>query len=129
MIGGLGLTARAAVVIAALGSITLMFYGGRHNPSAFLLILFALWDVSPFIGLALARRQSERWPAGGQLTLYLVMLLIAIGSLAIYVNAVFISPPAKLAAPFLIVPLVSWAVLLIVVLVVVFRRRSQPPVL
>lgn len=126
---GLRAASRAAVVVAALASVALILYGGRHNRSGLLLILFVLWVLSPFVGLALAHRASLGWPAGARTALQVVMLVVAVASLAIYVNTVLISPPAKLAAPFLIAPLVSWAVLLIVLLIVLFRRRSQPPVL
>ncbi len=126
---GLRAASRAAVVVAALASVVLMLYGGRHNSSEFLLILFVLWVLSPFVGLAVANRASLGWPAGARTALHVVMLVVAGASLVIYVKTVLISPPAKLAAPFLIVPFTSWAVLLIVVLIVVFRRRSQPPVL
>ena len=126
---GLRAAARVAVVVAALASVVLILYGGRHNSSGFLLILFVLWVLSPFVGLALANRASGRWPAGAQTALHGVMLLVALVSLAIYVKTVLIAPPPKLAAPFLIVPFASWGVILTVIFVALFRRRSQPPAL
>ena len=53
--------ALAAVVAAAGGSVGLMLWVGRHNPSSVLLLLFALWVVSPFMGLQLADMFSKRW--------------------------------------------------------------------
>ena len=117
--------ARAAVVIAALASVVLILYGGRRNSSGVLLVLFVIWVVSPFVGLALANRTSTRWPVGAQTALHTVMLVVAGVSLAIYVNAVLISPHAKLAAPFLIVPFVSWLLILMVVLIAFFRRQER----
>lgn len=121
--------AHAAVVIAALASVVLILYGGRRNSSGVLLILFVIWVLSPFVGLALANRMSTRWPAGAQTGLHTVMLIVAGASLAVYVNAVLISPPAKLAAPFLIVPLISWLIILIVVLTLrpAPAPRQHPP--
>ncbi|HYU30422.1 MAG TPA: hypothetical protein VEK83_15435 [Gemmatimonadales bacterium] len=109
-------------MIAALASVVLILYGGRRNSSGVLLILFVIWVLSPFVGLALANKMSVRWPAGAQTGLHVVMLIVAGASLAVYVNAVLISPPAKLAAPFLIVPLVSWLIILIVVLIAAMKK-------
>jgi len=112
-------------VIAALASVVLILYGGRRNSSGVLLILFVIWVLSPFVGLALANRTSTRWPVGVHTALHTVMLVVAGASLPIYVNAVLISPHAKLAAPFLIVPFVSWLLILMVVLIAFFRRQER----
>ena len=53
--------ALVAVVVEAAGSIGSMLYVGRHNPSRMLLVLFAIWVLSPFVGLVLAASGSQRW--------------------------------------------------------------------
>lgn len=108
------LLARSAIVVGALGSVALMLFAGRGNPSSFLLVLFAIWDLSPFLGLALANRGSSRWPGRAQTVLSIVTLAIALGSLAIY-GLVVISTIPKVARVFLLVPLGSWVVILLVV--------------
>ena len=122
---GLRAIARIAVVVGALGSVALMLYGGHRNPSAFLLILFVLWDLSPFVGLTWLQKRSGQWPAGVQSVLHVLMLAVSAVSLAVYINAMFISPPAKLAAPFLVVPFVSWLLILIAIPVALSRSRAQ----
>lgn len=105
--------ARIAVVVGALGSVVLMLYAGRRNPSAFLLVLFAIWDLSPFVGLAMANRASRRWPRRLDTMVNVIALVVAAGSLAIYISVVLIAPIPRFARLFLIVPLVSWLLLLI----------------
>jgi hypothetical protein len=110
----LRVAARIAVLVGALGSVVMMLYVARRNPSRVLLVLFAIWDLSPFVALALANRRSPRWPLRAQTMLSIVALVVAVGSLAIY-GTVLISPTPKVARVFLMVPLGSWIVILLVV--------------
>lgn len=114
--------ARIALVVGALGSVVLMLYAGRRNPSGLLLVLFILWDISPFVALAVANTMSTSWPLRAQRLLYGAMLAVALGSLAIYANAVLISNMPKVARVFLLVPLGSWILILLVVFLA--RRLS-----
>jgi GNAT superfamily N-acetyltransferase len=100
--------ALAAVVAAAGGSVGLMVWVGRHHPSSVLLLLFALWVVSPFMGLQLADRFSKRWSVRTQATLHSVTLTLALGSLAIYWYVALRPPTPRPAFVFLAVPLASW---------------------
>ena len=100
--------ALAAVVAAAGGSVGLMLWVGRHNPSSVLLVLFALWVVSPFMGLQLVDMFSKRWSVRTQATLHSVTLALALGSLAIYWYVALRPPTPTPAFVFLVVPLASW---------------------
>jgi hypothetical protein len=81
-----------------------MLYVGRRNPSLLLLIIFAAWVIAPFLGVLFA---DLVWKRGGAM-LHGLMLLLAVGSLAIYAWVAFGPPMAKPAAVFLILPAASW---------------------
>ncbi len=106
--------ALVAVLIGAVGSVGLMIWVGHRNPSRLLLALFLIWDVSPFVALVLAAMVSKRWSAITRASLYAVMLIVTIGSLALYGDVV-LRPRPQPAARFLVVPLGSWLLLTIVV--------------
>jgi len=106
--------ALVVVLIGAVGSVGLMIWVGHRNPSRLLLALFLIWDVSPFVGLVLAVMVSKRWSVITRATLYGVMLIVAIGSLALYGDVV-LRPRPQPAARFLVVPLGSWLLMTIVV--------------
>ena len=115
--GFLGLlrgVALIAVVAGSLGSVGLMLWVGHRNPSRALLFLFVVWDLAPFIGLILAEIVSKRWSAFTRATLYGVMLILALGSLAFYVDVVW-RPRPQPAFMFIVVPVGSWLLMMIVV--------------
>jgi len=115
--GFLGLLRSAAliaVVAGALGSVGLMLWVGHRNPSRALLALFVIWDLSPFVALILADIVSKSWSVLTRATLYGVMLILALGSLALYGDVVW-RPRPQPAFMFLVVPLGSWVVMMIVV--------------
>ena len=127
---------RAAAPIAALagavGSIGLMLHAGRRNDSRFLLLLFALWVLSPFIVLVLANVLSKRWTALTRATLYSVTLVLTLSSLAIYGDVALGPPRAKTAFVFVVVPPASWLLIAIVVPIAALisgrpSRRSNAP--
>jgi hypothetical protein len=97
-----------ALIAGAAGSVGFMLHVGHRNNSLVLLMLFGIWVLSPFIALVLA---NAFWKPGSVLTRatsYSVMLVVAMGSLAI--NGYFALRPrtAKPAGIFLVVPLASW---------------------
>ena len=102
------------VVVGAIGSTGLMIWVGHRNPSRLLLALFVIWDLSPFIGLLLADMVSQRWSVVTRATLYGVMLILTLGSLALYADVV-LRPRPQPAFRFLVVPLGSWLLMTIVV--------------
>jgi hypothetical protein len=103
-----------AVGAGAAGSVGLMLWVGHRNPSRVLLALFVIWDVSPFVALVLADIVSKRWSVLTRATLYCVMLVIALSSLALYGDVVW-RPRPQPAFLFLVVPLGSWLLMTIVV--------------
>jgi lysylphosphatidylglycerol synthetase-like protein (DUF2156 family) len=114
-LGLLRAVALTAVVAGAGGSVGLMLWIGRRNPSRLLLVLFAVWVVAPFIALLLANTFSKRWSVITRATLYSVMLVLTLSSLAIYGNVVLRPPRSTPAFVFVVVPLGSWLLMSIVV--------------
>ena len=106
--------ALTAVVAGAVGSVGLMFWVGHRNPSRVLLGLFAIWDLSPFMALLLADMVSKRWSFISRVTLYGVMLILTLGSLALYGDVVW-RPRPQPAFLFLVVPLGSWLLMTIAI--------------
>lgn len=98
--------ALVAVVIGAIGSFGLMLLGG--HPPLLLRILFAIWVLSPFAALLLADNLSKRWSAITRMTLYIVMLIIPLGSLSLYGDTVLRPPKTTPAFMFVVVPFGSW---------------------
>ena len=114
-LGLLRAVALIAVVAGAVGSVGLMLWVGHRNPSRLLLVLFALWVLSPFIALVLANMVSKRWSVLTRAALYTVMLVLAVGSLAIYGDVALGPPRTKTAFVFVVVPPASWLLIAIVV--------------
>ena len=106
--------ARIAALVGAVGSAGLMLRAGRHTPR-FLLVIFVFWVLSPFAAVAWAEVVSKRWPVLTRAALYIVMLVITLGSLAIYGHDAASPPRAKAAFVFVIVPPASWLLIAIVV--------------
>src|SRR5882724_5506731 len=103
-----------AVVAGAAGSVGLMFWVGHRNPSRVLLALFVIWDLSPFVALLLADLVSKRWSVMTRATLRIVMLVLALSSVALYGDVV-LRPRPQPAFMFLVVPFGSWLLMTIVV--------------
>ncbi len=117
--------ALTALLAGAMGSLGLMLHAGRHTP-VLLLVLFVGWVVSPFMGLLVANVVSKRWSVLTRVTLYSLMLVIALGSLVGY--TVGLRPPGtRPAFVFLVVPLASWLLMAIVIPIATLlsRRRSR----
>ena len=96
-----------AVLAGAVGSLGFLLNAGRRTPR-YLLALFVLWVLSPFMALVWANMVSKRWAFVTRAMLYTVMLVITLGSLAIYGAVTLGTLRAKPAAVFLLVPLASW---------------------
>lgn len=115
---GVGLVAVAA---GAVGSLGLMLRAG--HPPFFLRVLFAIWVLSPFVALLVAHVISKSWPVLTRATLYCLMVIVTVGSLAIYADVVFGPPRPKPAFVFLVVPLGSWLLMTIAVSTAAFASR------
>lgn len=116
--GSFGLLRRlalTAVVVGAGGSLGITLWVGRHNPSLFLMVLFAFWVLSPFVALVWASVASKRWPAVTRMALHSLMLVITLSSLALYGDVVLRPPRSTPAARFLLVPLGSWLLMTIII--------------
>jgi len=127
-LGLLRAAALTAVLAGAVCSVGLMLYAGRRNNSRLLLVLFALWVLSPFVVLVFANVVLKRWPVLTRATLYSLMLVLTVGSLAAY-GVVALGPPrAKAAFVFVVVPPASWLLIAIVVSIaaLISGRRSRP---
>ena len=125
-LGLLRAVALVAVVAGAVGSVGLMLKADQRTPP-FLLVLFFIWVLSPFVALTSANLVSKRWPVLTRATLYGVTVLITLGSLAIYGGIV--SPPAgsPRAFVFVAVPPASWLLMTIAVSIaaLISRRLSH----
>jgi len=107
-----------ALPVGAIGSLAFMLRVGHHNPSRILMILFSVWVLAPFAALIL----SMRWAAFSRTPLYIVMLVIALGSPAIYGYVAFGPPRAQPAFAFLVVPFVSWLLIAMALIISKLRR-------
>ncbi len=114
-LGFLRAAALIAVLAGAAGSVGLMLIAGHRNPSLLLIVLFALWVLSPFMALVWAHVVSRRWPVLTQAALYVVMLVITLGNLAIYGALAFGPLRAKTGFVFLAVPAASWLLIAVVI--------------
>jgi hypothetical protein len=111
------------VMAGAVGSLYFMFNASSNQKSVFLIACFTVWVLSPFIALLIANGTSKRWSIPNRMTFYFLMLFITIGSLISYGGAL---SPLESKAPafkFLIVPLISW--LLIVAFIAISRKPSR----
>ena len=116
--------ALASVVVGAIVSFGLMLHVGEYRLNG-LMLLFAVWDLSPFVGLFVVGIVSKRWPTLMRAAIYAVMLGVSGGSVLVY-GRVVLMHPAQPAFAFLIVPLISWALTVMVTLIthVISTKRS-----
>jgi len=116
--------ALASVVVGAIVSFGLMLHVGEYRLNG-LMLLFAVWDLSPFVGLFVAAILSKQWPILMRAAVHAVMLVVALNSVVVY-GRVALTHPAQPAFAFLVVPLVSWVLLIMAVLIthVISTKRS-----
>jgi hypothetical protein len=114
--------AMVLLLIGAVISLVLMLHAGRKNNSVLLVALFVAWVMSPFAGLFVTDKISMRWSLRTRMALYYLILFITSGSVVVYSGA--LSPPGtKPAFVFLVVPLLSW--LLIVTVIPIAKKMSR----
>lgn len=126
----LRIVGQLGVGIGAVGSIILMLrVGGRNQPV--LLVLFFGWVLSPFVALALADWRSTHWFASRRTSIHALMLIVTLGSLAVYGGFIPMPAGSRPAAAYLMVPLGAWLLIATEILAdrLLARRasRSQPP--
>ena len=112
--GPLSTVALLAALAGAAGSLGFMLNAGRRTPR-FLLVIFVFWVLSPFVALVWAHMASKRWSVGTRATLYTVMLVLTLGSLAIYGHDALRPRKAQAAFVYVLVPPASWLLIAIVV--------------
>ena len=120
--------ALSALSAGAAGSVGLTLYAGRGNSFRLLTAIFVVWVLSPFGALLFADKVSKSWAAAARATLYIVMFIIACGSLMAYTLRVLRPPRAQAAFVFVMFPPASWAFIAIVVgaAMIVSRRQNRP---
>lgn len=101
--------ARMALVIGAAGSLALMLYAGRHNPSISLILLVVGWVSSPFVALAIADRWAKHWQPMVRAAFYGVMFAVSLGSLLVYVFDA-LRPRPQAAFFYVVVPPSCWII-------------------
>jgi hypothetical protein len=105
--GGLPGPLRAAALIAALagavGSVGLLLHAGQRSPRL-LLALFVVWVLSPFLAFIWADAVSKRWAVPTRVTLYCAVLMVTLGSLAVYGDDARGHRRAQAAFVYVIVP-------------------------
>ena len=115
--------ARAVAAAGAVGAVGLTLYTGRHNNSRLLMLAFAIWVLSPFVGFLMADARATRWSSPARTTLHGTMLLVTAATLTIY-GVVALGPPRpKPASFFLVVPPASVALLAVAVSIAASRSR------
>ena len=102
--GSLRGLALVAASTGLLGSLALMLYGFRRNPSVILLALFVIWVSSPFVAMLLTTVLAKRWTTFPHAILYVVMLIVSLGSLALYATHVVRPITTPFGAPFILIP-------------------------
>jgi hypothetical protein len=114
---------RAAAMVGATASVGLTLWVGHSG--LVLMTLFVGWVLLPFVGLLVADRVSVRWSSLTRATLYVVMLVIAVASVALYAD-VAVRPRAQPAFMFLVVPLCSWVLMVVAIGIAAFVSRDRP---
>lgn len=108
------------LIIGATGSLVIMFREGQDTPR-FLLVLFTIWVFAPFAALFWANTVSKRWSVVTRATLYCVMIIVALSSLAIYGELIDVRPAGSANAfLFVAVPPLSLVFITIIVGILAF---------
>ena len=120
--GFLRTVAMIFVSAGAVGSLYFMFNASRNQRSILLIVLFTVWVLSPFAGFFIMHKLSNRWTIAARAFLYWLTIIVTIVSVIAYGGA-FNSPDTKNAFVFLVVPFLSWV--LIIIFVLIARRLSH----
>jgi len=119
----IGTGAVVVVLIGAIISAILTIKAGHKNASVVLPALFLIWVLSPFIMLLVANSKFKRYADSDRVIPYLLMIFLSIGSVIGYTG--ILSPVgAKAAAVFLIVPLISWVLIITGIVMMKIRGRK-----
>jgi hypothetical protein len=128
--GFLGSLRAAALIVAltgAIGSFGFMLRVGSHNESNLLVLMFAVWVISPFVGLILANIVSRHWAVPTRAMLYSLMIVLALVSLTLYGDVALGPPRPQPAFRFLVVPGASWLLIAVTMPIVAFLSGKASP--
>jgi hypothetical protein len=73
-----------AMLAGSAGSVTFMLHASRRQQSRIPMLLFGIWVISPFGAAAVASSVSKRSAVVAQATVYMVIIVLTLSSLAIY---------------------------------------------
>jgi len=109
------------------GSVGFLLRAISRNPSQILVVLLVTWVLSPFLALLWAGIASKRWPVLTRASVYSLMLLVPLCSLAVYLADALWPRSSQGAFVFITVPPASWLVGVMVVSIAAFisGRRSR----
>lgn len=109
--------------VAAAGSAGLLLRLVQLNTSIVVLVLMVIWVLSPY--LALAGVAWKRLGAMSRTAFESVIVIISVGSLALYVGDALRAHRERPVAIFVIVPPVAWAAVVIAVALAILRRMGR----
>jgi hypothetical protein len=101
-----------ALIAGVVGTMGFFLRAGQRTPR-FLLALMAIWVLAPFAVLLWAYAASLRWAPITRATLYVVMWVVALGSLAVYGDDARGHRRPQAAFVYVIVPPASWALMVV----------------
>jgi len=99
--------ALTTIFLGLLVSLCILFNAGNSQKSIILIGLFTFWVASPFLGLLIINRISNKWSISHRKLLYWLMIILTIISIVAY-SDVLKSLNTKPAFIFLVVPFFSW---------------------
>lgn len=118
-----------ANAIGAIVSVAALIYVGTRSGSnaaqPVVMVLIAIWVISPFVILFALHKVSASWSSATRSALYVMMLIISVLSLVVYLAAAAGPARPKPAAPFVALPPVAWVIIAIALLVAAFVSRSK----
>jgi hypothetical protein len=112
------------MVIGALVSLDFTLHAGHNNKSVLLVALFVAWVLSPFCALLIAHAIYRLELPIIRVTLYWLMLIIALGSIVGY-SGLLTPAGSKPAGVFLVIPLLSWLLIGVVIPIALSRSRRN----
>jgi hypothetical protein len=116
--------ALTAALIGAVGSVGLVLRAGRTTPRV-VLVLMVIWVLAPFAALAWANIVAKGWSVLTQTTLYGVTLVVTVGALASYGSVIVPPAGSPRGFMFVIVPGLSWLLIVIAIVVLYFYRSRD----
>jgi hypothetical protein len=113
------------VAIGAATSLALMLRAGRHQRSIVLILLFAVWVLSPFVALVYAHLNSKQWLTSARTMLYGLTVAVVFTCPAIYADVAFGRTTLKVGFVFLVVPFLCCVLIGFLVCIALFSSRKE----